>query len=220
MNTTTGTAAKGQPTINPALMHTISRNPIRVPVNPALLHTIIRPQAAVTPVQEPTFEGKTADEWENEAKESMRRSAESWERSDTDGFLSQAASDAMAREYMLRAEVARQGGTVEFRAIFDLDGNLIQIHTSEGQYGDYYYNPDAETNGAPRFIRPSEAKNGERRQRTDEKKGFRVGTIAATPEIKMTKTWGSYTALPSNTRQTDVTVVDDGTWGSQYTNWG
>ncbi len=211
--------------INPALMHTIRRNPVQPTdaerhVNFALLHTIVREPKATVTAPEPTFEGKTADEWEAEARESMRRSAESWERSDTDGFLSQAASDAMAREYMLRADIARAGGKVEFMAIFDLDGNLIQMHRSEGQYGDYFYNRDHDINGAPRFIRPSQAKKGERRQATDEKKGFRVGTISATPEVKMTNTWGSYAALPASTTRDEITVVDNGTQGSQYTNWG
>lgn len=218
MNTTTGTAQLTAPVINPALMHVIIRPAKETTVNPALLHTIVRPKAETTEIQEPTFEGKTAAEWEQEAAESNRRSQESWERSDTDGFLSQAASDAMARLYMLNARIARDGGTAEFRAIFDLAGNLIQIHTSEGQYGDYWYNADADTNGAPRFIRPSEARKGARRLATDEKKGFRVGVIRAVPgtDLYGKYTWFAATFLPKSTKRTDVTVVDNGTGGTWY----
>ena len=42
MNTTTGTAQKTNPVLNPALMHVIVRKPVQAPVNPALLHTIVR----------------------------------------------------------------------------------------------------------------------------------------------------------------------------------
>jgi hypothetical protein len=206
--------------INPALLHTIVRNPIQEPVNPALLHTIVREPKA-TPVEEPTFEGKTAAEWEQEALESNRRAQESWERSDTDGFLSQAASDAMARLYRLNARIAADGGTAEFPAVFDLKGNLIQIHTSEGQYGDYYFNVNNAVNGAPRYIRPSQAKNGARRLATDEKKGFRVGTIRAVPLTTLVGkyTWSAAIRLNSNTHMEDVTVVDNGTKGTQYADW-
>lgn len=218
MNTTTGTAQLTAPVINPALMHVMIRSAKETTVNPALLHTIVRPKAETTPVQEPTFEGKTAAEWEQEASESNRRAQESWERSDTDGFLSQAASDAMARLYHLNARIAADGGTAEFPAVFDLKGNLIQMHTREGQYGDYYLNMNSAINGAPRFIRPSEARKGARRIAADEKKGFRVGTTRAVPGTKLygKYTWSAGVYLPERTTINDVTVVDNGTGGTQY----
>ncbi len=205
--------------INAALLHTIVRNPIEAPVNPALLHTIIRPKAEVAP--EPTFEGKTAAEWEQEALESNRRAQESWERSDTDGFLSQAASDAMARLYRLNARIARWGGTYEFPAVFDLKGNLIQIHLSEGQYGEYYLNRNSAVNGAPTFIRPSQAKNGARRLRTDKAKGFLMGTIRAIPLTTLVGkyTWSAAVRLNSSTHMDDVTIVDNGSDKTQYGDW-
>src|SRR5688572_6000895 len=55
----------------------------------------------VTDEAKPTYRGKTADQWRAEAKDCRKAREDSWERSDTDGFLSQAASQAMAGEYEL-----------------------------------------------------------------------------------------------------------------------
>ncbi len=71
------------------------------------------------------IEGKTADEWRDMARACRQRAADSWARSDTDGFLSQWASDTCAREYDAKAELADQQGLAEFPALFDLEGNLV-----------------------------------------------------------------------------------------------
>lgn len=60
-----------------------------------------------------------------EAAQHEQNAADSWERSDTDGFVSQWASGVLAREARLNAELAAAGGVAEFPALFDLDGNLV-----------------------------------------------------------------------------------------------
>lgn len=67
----------------------------------------------------------TADEHRAAAAQHRTDAAESWERSDTDGFLSQWASGINARERDLAAEIADNGGRAQFPALFDLDGNLV-----------------------------------------------------------------------------------------------
>jgi hypothetical protein len=52
------------------------------------------------------------------AADSEQRSRESWERSDTDGFLSQWANDISARMYRLQAEIADAGGKSTFTGLY------------------------------------------------------------------------------------------------------
>jgi hypothetical protein len=66
-----------------------------------------------------------AAQYREAAAKCRRDAAESWERSDTDGFVSQWASGVTAREYELKAQIAENGGRAEFPALFDLDGNLV-----------------------------------------------------------------------------------------------
>lgn len=49
----------------------------------------------------------------------------SWERSDTDGFVTQWAHGISADIARRNAEIAANGGLAEFPALFDLDGNLV-----------------------------------------------------------------------------------------------
>jgi hypothetical protein len=51
--------------------------------------------------------------------------AESFERSDTDGCLSQWASDITGRLHRLQAQLVENGSMYDFDALFDLDGNLV-----------------------------------------------------------------------------------------------
>lgn len=68
---------------------------------------------------------KTAADYRTEARQHRQDAADSWERSDTDGCVSQWASGVLAREADLKAEIAENGGKAEFPALFDLDGNLV-----------------------------------------------------------------------------------------------
>lgn len=67
------------------------------------------------------LETKTAAELRELAAECQRQRAESWERSDTDGFLSQWASGLSAQLYHRQAEIVEQGGQAEFPGLFRQD---------------------------------------------------------------------------------------------------
>lgn len=54
-----------------------------------------------------------------EAREHDRRAAESWQRSDTDGFVSQWASGLSAQEARFQADIVEAGGVWEFPALLD-----------------------------------------------------------------------------------------------------
>lgn len=104
----------------------------------------------------------------------------SYERCGTDGFVSQAAHGIMSNLERARAEVAADGGTAEFDAIFDLDGQVISTHRGHGQYGEYWVlNDEAAERMGRRFVSQSFAQKDERRRAANRAKGFTVGTIRA-----------------------------------------
>jgi hypothetical protein len=122
---------------------------------------------------------KTAAEYREQANASSRRSAESWERSDTDGFLSQWASDRMASVYLNNAAKVEAGG-FETRVVVDIETGRVAATMDdqrEGQYGYYFYITDAQIaarNG--RYFSESNARSEVTRERNNAKKGFRIET--------------------------------------------
>lgn len=109
------------------------------------------------------------------ARKERVEQADSWERSDTDGFLSQWAAGQMASIYMLAAQVAEKEGTWEFDAVFDIDGNLQLAEEREGEWGSYWL--VRKDDGSTVLFSPSKAKKPETRQANDAKKGFQMGTV-------------------------------------------
>lgn len=77
----------------------------------------------------------TADEYRAKAKECADDARESFERSDTDGCVTQFTSDLSARKYRLAAEIADNGGKAWFPALFDLEGNRVRAKLIPGAYG-------------------------------------------------------------------------------------
>jgi hypothetical protein len=132
-----------------------------------------------------TFEGRTAAEWREMAADSARRSFESFERCDTDGFLSQWALDSSAEGYRMRAQLAETGGTTRARALFDLDGNLIPSVHGWGQYGEYFAVLDNEERGWSRFVKPSQARSEETERKNNAAKGFYVGYVTTAAKVVM-----------------------------------
>lgn len=87
---------------------------------------------------EATVAGRTAEEWREKASRSERAKEESWERSDTDGFLSQWASGLGAQEARANAGIAEAGGVQEFsRLVLEtLDGERVEdAKLIETRYG-------------------------------------------------------------------------------------
>ena len=69
------------------------------------------------------------------------RAAESFDRCDTDGFLSQWVDGIEANRLRLAADIADNGGTSEFPALFTLDGQYVPARRCESEkYGwsDYW----------------------------------------------------------------------------------
>ena len=142
-----------------------------------------------------TYEGRTAEEWREQARASRKRSADSFERCDTDGFMSQWASDLTAREYELKAELAETGAWTYARALFDAEtGEVASTHVADGQWGLYWVLNDAATaKYGKRFLNESKAATSEKRAAAMRKKGFTVGKVKVAAYVAMTG--GSITSV-------------------------
>jgi hypothetical protein len=69
------------------------------------------------------------------ADAAFKRQQDSFERSDTDGFVSQWASGLTGLQHQVEADIVEAGGTHEFTALFDLDGNWVPAKQIVGTYG-------------------------------------------------------------------------------------
>jgi len=119
------------------------------------------------------------------AQQAVRRSQESWERSDTDGFMSQWANDAMASKYRAMAELAEEGGVSEFPAVFDLDGNLTDFHQVSTRYGMSWVR---DTEHGSEWFNESGARKGSTRLANDRKKGYTIGSVRQEATVELVGT--------------------------------
>jgi len=78
---------------------------------------------------------QTGDEFRAMARGSAQRSVDSFERSDTDGFMSQWANDHYASGYRMAAEIADNDGYADFAVVTDLTGAIVPAKMVETQYG-------------------------------------------------------------------------------------
>ncbi|MBF0526464.1 MAG: hypothetical protein HQK56_15385 [Deltaproteobacteria bacterium] len=66
------------------------------------------------------------EQLEEKRKHHLQEEYDSFERCDTDGFLSQWAHGISASEARLALQIKKDGGTAEFCALFDLEGNRVK----------------------------------------------------------------------------------------------
>jgi len=77
----------------------------------------------------------TASTLRAEAAQHEQDKADSFERCDTDGFLSQWASGCTAALKRVQASIVEAGGNAEFPALFDLDGNPVPAKLIDTKFG-------------------------------------------------------------------------------------
>jgi hypothetical protein len=138
-------------------------------------------------------ENKTSDELRAAADAADARAEESFQRCDTDGFLSQWADGLEARRLRLAADIAEDGGTSEFLAVFTLDGKYVPARRCEsGHYGwnDYWMllDPDGQATGTFLAYHPA-------RRATLAKKGYVEGIVREPAKAIIT---GKGTGLSGN----------------------
>lgn len=137
------------------------------------------------PFTHPLYPLYTEVDWAEVAEASTRharrdreRAAESFERCDTDGYLSQWASDSMARERDAVADWALARGTTFCEVLLNLDGSVASSHPGEGQWGQYWVLNDVATAVyGKRFFAPSKAATWSKQARANAKRGFRIAQV-------------------------------------------
>jgi hypothetical protein len=132
-----------------------------------------------------TYNGKTADDYRAESAKFFAARESSWDRCDTDGFVSQWASGLTAHKYLLSAQLADANGATDVRALFDLDGNLVPSIHGWGQYGEYFIVLDNEERGCRRFFNPSGARNEATAIKNNAAKGFYVGRAMVPGKVEI-----------------------------------
>lgn len=124
-----------------------------------------------------------ADQLRKEAKESRERAYESFERCDTDGFLSQWASNTVAREKEIEANLLDQGGKAEFQVLMDMDGNIMPAKRINNRYGSawaFFENPNnihSRLTGV--FINEANSPKLKTQAAALARKGYKLGVVKA-----------------------------------------
>lgn len=151
---------------------------------------------------------RSAAERDGMAAQCARRSQESWERSDTDGFLSQWASDSMAMFYRNVATVAANGGRCRIPWLFDASSGMPvdEWRWVQGRYGSSVAIGDRSSTV---WFHPSQARDGVRREANDRAKGFVWGVVECEVVLYQFGTTALLTGYERK-RGADLTVVDVG----------
>lgn len=121
------------------------------------------------------------------AKRSAKNASDSWERSDTDGSVTQWASGIMAEHHRMEADLIKKGGKAEFSALFDKDGNMVpakrvnmpdrfnpgRTKTAWGVLSD----PNDPSSPVKEWINESSSSNMKTQEAYLAKKGYTMGTV-------------------------------------------
>jgi len=127
------------------------------------------------------FAGMDATALRARAASAHAAAVESFERCDTDGFLSQWASDITGRKASLQADIVEAGGLWEFPALFSADGELVAAKMVSTRYGISWALLEDDSPSA-RFVgwfNSSRARSNDRRIAANLKKGYRLGRVLA-----------------------------------------
>jgi hypothetical protein len=150
---------------------------------------------------------------------------ESWERSDTDGFMSQWASGLTAARERLQADIIEDGGRAMFPALFDLEGALIAAKRVEGRHGMVWGllgsdNPD---DGITGWFGESNASRKGAARRNDAKKGYYIGYVMANAKADLRGSNAtSVRAVAVRTDggfSRDVEIIDNGVGETDMHRW-
>ena len=106
----------------------------------------------MTDLTDDLWDDMTPDSLRERAAEADQRAADSWERSDTDGFLSQWAHGITADRDRAQARLIEQGGTARFRALFTTAGEWVPARQIEGQWGPRWLVLTPEGRSTGRFL--------------------------------------------------------------------
>lgn len=124
------------------------------------------------------------------AAEFSRRSQESFDRCDTDGFLSQRALDMGAAEARVAAGLADDRGLSEVDALFDAEtGELLPAKLINGRYGLVWgvLETADPSSRVVRWINYSSASSAKRRAAFYRSKGVTLGSVRVPARVTMSE---------------------------------
>lgn len=122
----------------------------------------------------------TPDQLREQARQKDRDAIESFERCDTDGFISQWSSGLTAERLRREAQLLEDGGLAEFPALFDLDGNYVPAKLIDGRYGECWALLNTDGTFTGEFITAFPA-----RRATIVKKGYLEGVVKRPARVKV-----------------------------------
>ena len=125
---------------------------------------------------------ETAQVLRQRAAAHRQDAADSWERSDTDGFLSQWSSGLQASVAELAAQVAEAGGRMPQTALFDLDGNLVAAKIVPTKFGTAWMLLDGDNGFESQcigWVNRSRAAKAKTRNANMAKRGYAEGIVLA-----------------------------------------
>lgn len=127
----------------------------------------------------------TPDSLRAEARAHEEEAFASFERCDTDGFLSQWASGLMAEQRRMEADLMENGGTADFPALFTLSGEMVPARLMNTRYGTkfaVYASPAAALSRGDvvAWVDPFPA-----RESTLTRKGYRLGYVRVPARVEM-----------------------------------
>ena len=143
---------------------------------------------------------KTPEYYKKRAAESRKRSADSFDRCDTDGFLSQHSNDLDARLNDAKAMLAKNKWHAMFPGLYDLKGNRVRAKLINGKYGQCWalLNDDDKFTGKffihignpPEYWAagaddPERIKAWNRRAKNLRKKGYQVKMESAPADVRL-----------------------------------
>lgn len=143
-----------------------------------------------------------AQDLRNEANVMDAAAEESFQRCDTDGFLSQWALGLGAQERRAQAAILEAGGVSEFAALFDLDGNRVPAKLIDGRFGLCWAICDEAGKFTGEFVNAFP-----KREATMARKGYREGREMAPARARIV---GSGTGLSGAASCHVMTVRTDG----------
>lgn len=153
------------------------------------------------------------DQLRAQARQKERDAIESFERCDTDGFLSQWASGLSAERLFKEAQIADDGGLAKFPALFDTKGNLVNARLIDGRYGECWMLLDEENKATGEFITAHP-----KRRATIFAKGYLEGIVKRPARVVITSGKGGMatawaTTVPvGDVTDEEVVVVTTDRW--------
>lgn len=161
----------------------------------------------MTEISPPGMPGGTPEELRERAAAHDRAAADSFERCDTDGFVSQWAHGVTGELDRLRAKIMADNGYHRFNALYDHTGALVNAREVDGQYGDAWRMVDA--NGyLGRWLNPSRSQDWRKRLRANAAKGFFVGSVLLPARAELFGS-GKGLAGAASVRAVAVRLYDD-----------